>query len=54
MWRSRCVGSLRSNSPVYGTAPWNRHESLTVDTVANANAPNEQPIRNEEHMHGNA
>lgn len=50
MWRSRCVGSLRSNS----TAPWNRHESLTVETVADANGPqNEQPIRNEEHLHGN-
>jgi thioredoxin 1 len=41
MWRSRCVGSLRSNS----AAPWNSHESLTVDTVADAKAPKEQPIR---------
>jgi hypothetical protein len=49
MWRSRCVGLLRSNS----AALWNRHESLTVVTVAAANASNEQPIRNEEHMHGN-
>jgi hypothetical protein len=39
MWRSRCVGSLRSNSG----ALWNRHVSLTVETVAAANARNEQP-----------
>jgi hypothetical protein len=50
MWRSRCVGSLRSNS----AAAWNRHESLTVDTVADAKAPKRAAHPYEEHMHGNA
>src|SRR4029453_19162021 len=39
MLRSRCVGSLRSNS----AARWNRQEWLTVDTVAAANASMSSP-----------
>ena len=50
MWRFRCVGLLRLNSP----ALWNRQVWLTVEAVAAANGPHEQPIRNEEHLHGNA
>jgi hypothetical protein len=40
--------------PTLGSLVWNRCRWRAVEGVAAANGPHEQPIRNEEYVHGNA